>query len=136
MKVNLYSRNCWWRYSTKVVCKSNVANFSVRDNPTNQESSHPVFHSQIHACMFLFIYACKHSSIPGLIYIVVPQDIFECISTQSHLFIHAQLKYSCIHATLIHSFIYGFLTVFINPFNKLQFKTCYTKSTELSYVWN
>lgn len=105
MKVNLYSRNCWWRYSTKVVCKSNVANFSVRDNPTNQESSHPVFHSQIHACMFLFIYACKHSSIPGLIYIVVPQDIFECISTQSHLFIHAQTQifmHPCNFDSLLH----------------------------------
>lgn len=35
-----------------------------------------------------------------------------------------------------NSVIYGFLKVFINLFNKLPFKTCHMKGTELSHVWN
>ena len=48
--------------------------------------------------MLLFIYACKDSSIPRLICIVGSQDIFECISTQIHLFIHVQ------HHLFMHPF--------------------------------
>lgn len=45
--------------------------------------------------------------------------------------------YSCIHATLIHSFIYGLSKVFINLFNKLPLKIYHTrKITELIYGWN
>lgn len=98
----------------------------MRDNPKNRESSHSVIHSQIHACVFLFIYAHKHSSIPGLICIVGFQDILECISTQIHLFIHAQSRlfmHPSDFALLLHL---GVLQGLINLVNILQFKIYHT----------
>ena len=85
--------------------KSIFAHISLRDNSQNRKSSNSVTHSQIHAWMLLFIYACKDSSIPRLICIVGSQDIFECISTQIHLFIHVQhhlFMHPCNFDTLLH----------------------------------
>lgn len=58
--------------------------------------------------------------------------MFECLSTQIHLFIRAQsylFRHPCNFDSFLHLWV---LKVFINLFYKLQFKTYYIKS----HVWN
>lgn len=122
----------WWENRTTAVCRRNLGNFSGRDNPKNQEPSQPVIYSQNHACMFLLIYACKYSSVPGLICIAGSQYIFACICTQFPLFIHAQsylFMHPCNFDLLLPLWV---PQVLITLVTKLQFKIYHIES----YMWN